>query len=93
MLLHDIGKPHCCQEKDGIRNFKGHPEVSSIMARNILKRLEYDNNFIEEVCYLIEKHDTPITKEEIQNNYELESKKYVWDIKIYEENLPNFNKM
>lgn len=75
LLLHDIGKPHSYQDGD-VRHFKGHPEVSSIMARNILKRLDYDIDLIEEVCYLIEKHDSPITEEDIISNSELEYKRF-----------------
>lgn len=75
LLLHDIGKPHSYQD-DEVRHFKGHPEVSSKISRNILERLKYDKEFIDEVCYLIEKHDSVITKEEIENNYDLEYRRY-----------------
>ena len=39
-------------------------------------RLGADNNFIDEVCYLISMHDTAITKEEINSNYTLAYKRY-----------------
>lgn len=77
LLLHDIGKPHCYQEKDGIRNFKGHPKVSRDISINILKRLNYNEGFIKEVCYLIEKHDDIITSDEIKSNYDLAYKRYL----------------
>ena len=35
LLLHDIGKPHHYQEKDGIRNFNGHPKVSKEISFNL----------------------------------------------------------
>jgi len=75
LLLHDIGKPHCFQEGE-VRHFKGHAKVSSQIAFNILKRLSFDEDKINEICYLIEQHDTPITKEEINNNRELVMKKF-----------------
>lgn len=77
LLLHDIGKPYCYQEKDGIRNFNGHPKVSKEISLNILKRLNYTDKFIEEVCYLIEKHDDLITSKDIKNNYDLAYKRYL----------------
>ena len=41
-LLHDIGKPHCYQDKE-IRHFVGHATVSST-SRNILERLKYNDD-------------------------------------------------
>lgn len=76
LLLHDIGKPHCFIEGE-IRNFRGHPKVSSIISRNILLRLGYQEDFINEVCYLIEHHDTPISNEVINNHYDLAYKQYL----------------
>ena len=75
LLLHDIGKPFSYQEKDGIRHFKNHGEVSAKMSREILERLNYDKDFIDEVCYLIRNHDFPINELDINNNYELELKR------------------
>ena len=75
LLLHDIGKLHCFQDLE-IRHFKGHPKVSSEISKKILERLNYETNFIDEVCYLIEKHDSLITIEEISNNYDLEYKRF-----------------
>lgn len=76
LLLHDIGKPHSYQEGD-VRHFKGHALKSSQMAFSILKNLEYDYNFIEEVCYLVKMHDTPLTLEEIKSNYNLSYKRFL----------------
>lgn len=75
LLLHDIGKPHCYQEGE-VRHFRGHSKESSKISKNILKRLCYNDEFIQEVCYLIEKHDIPIRREEIIDNYDLEYKRY-----------------
>lgn len=76
LLLHDIGKPFSYQEDEGIRHFKNHPKVSTEISRNILKRLGFDDDYIEYICYLILHHDYPITDEEINNNYELCLKLY-----------------
>lgn len=75
LLLHDIGKPFSYQEGK-IRHFKNHADVSSKMANNILKRLDFDDKFIKEVCYLIKNHDIPITINDILKNKELVFKRY-----------------
>ncbi len=61
MLLHDIGKPkQKTIDKKGIGHFYGHQEVSSEMARDILKRLRYDNDTIDKVSQLVLFHDERI---------------------------------
>ena len=75
LLLHDIGKPHSYQD-DKIRHFKGHPLKSSIISKNILNRLGYEEEYINEMCYLIKNHDNPMTKEDIDNNYEICVKRF-----------------
>ena len=58
MLLHDIGKPRTLQtDRRGITHFHGHPAVSADMAREILRRLKFDNDTIVTVCRLVEFHD------------------------------------
>ncbi len=64
MLFHDIGKPYVCTF-DGInRHFKGHPEVSETLSRNILKRLHVDNSTVETVALLCRNHDRQIEPNE-----------------------------
>ena len=63
MLLHDIAKPGCYSEADGIGHFYGHSKVSSDMAKEILLRLRYDNSTIETVTELILYHDANIHPE------------------------------
>lgn len=75
LLLHDIGKPFSYQEGE-TRNFYGHAKVSSQMTKDILTRLNFNEQFIDEVSYLVEFHDTPISEQNIKNNYELSSKLY-----------------
>ena len=70
LLLHDIGKPFSYQEGE-IRHFKNHPKVSSDMAKVILKRLNYEDSYIDKICYLIKYHDSPITDLQIYENYHL----------------------
>ena len=41
------------------------------MSRNILNRLNFDDDYIDKICYLIENHDTKISDEQINNNYDL----------------------
>lgn len=70
LLLHDIGKPFCYQEKNGTRHFEGHPQKSSEIAYIILKRLNFNDKFIKKICFYIKVHDNFITKEFIANNRE-----------------------
>lgn len=56
-LLHDIGKPATLTiDEKGITHFYGHPKVSGEMARDILKRLRFDNDTIQVVSRLVEYH-------------------------------------
>lgn len=69
-LLHDIGKPFSYQD-DEVRHFHGHPEVSSQISENILKRLGYDEKFVKDVCYLVRTHDTIIDPNNLDNSYKM----------------------
>lgn len=58
MLFHDIGKPYKkSTDEQGIDHFYGHSEVSSTLAKKILKRLKLDNKTIEAVYQLVYYHD------------------------------------
>lgn len=57
MLLHDIAKPECRIVEDGRDHFHGHPAVGAKKAREILRRLKFDNDTVERVVKLIEFHD------------------------------------
>ena len=76
LLMHDIGKPHSYQDKE-VRTFKGHPLKSSIITNEVLNRLNYKDNYIREITYLIENHDTSINRKNVINNYELCFKRYL----------------
>lgn len=58
MLLHDIGKPWTkTTDANHIDHFYRHVEVSEKMAKEILKRLKYDNFTIDVVTRLVRWHD------------------------------------
>lgn len=68
LLLHDVGKPFSYQEEDNIRHFKGHAEVSATMSIKILKRLNFDEEYVNKICFYIRNHDEEITDELIKDN-------------------------
>lgn len=58
MLLHDVEKPGTISVgKDGQNHFYGHQEKGAITAKNILRRLKFDNDTIDAVTHLIRWHD------------------------------------
>ncbi len=58
MLLHDVEKPNTITlGKDGQNHFYGHQEKGAITAKNILRRLKFDNDTIDAVVHLIRWHD------------------------------------
>ena len=61
MLLHDIGKPALkTTDEEGIDHFHGHPAKSAEMAREILRRLKFDNQTVDKVSRLCACHDVRI---------------------------------
>lgn len=58
-LLHDSGKPTCkTTDERGVSHYRGHPEVSERIAREVLLRLRAPNALIQRVCTLVKYHDT-----------------------------------
>ncbi|MEF9935053.1 MAG: HD domain-containing protein [Clostridium sp.] len=56
-LFHDIAKPNCFTiDENGVGHFKNHDIASSIMARDILKKWNYEDEFIDDVTKLIKNH-------------------------------------
>ncbi|MGB9553430.1 MAG: CCA tRNA nucleotidyltransferase [bacterium] len=55
-LFHDIGKIKAIKPKGEILVFYGHEEEGAIMAEEILRRLRFSNEEIEEICFLIRHH-------------------------------------
>lgn len=57
-LLHDVGKPETKTiDTDGTAHFYGHAEAGSIRAKEILRRLKFDNDTVHAVSHLIAFHD------------------------------------
>src|SRR5712691_1362263 len=55
-LLHDIAKPRTRRVEDNKIHFFGHEDVGAYMARDILKRLHFDRDFIESVSRIVRLH-------------------------------------
>jgi poly(A) polymerase len=55
-LLHDIAKPRTRTVEDGKVHFFGHEDIGAYMARDILKRLHFDREFIESVSKIVRLH-------------------------------------
>ena len=55
VLLHDIGKPPTFRIADRIR-FDGHVEAGVVIAREILSRLRFSSDTIEQVLQLVDNH-------------------------------------
>jgi poly(A) polymerase len=55
-LLHDIAKPRTRSVEDGKVHFFGHEDLGAYMAREILKRLHFDRDFIESVSRIVRLH-------------------------------------
>ena len=56
-FFHDISKPECfTQDDNGRGHFYGHHIKSAIVTKEIMKRLKYSNELIEDVSILIRYH-------------------------------------
>jgi poly(A) polymerase len=55
-LLHDIAKPRTQSVEDNKVHFFGHEDLGSYMARDILKRLHFDRDFIQAVAQIVKLH-------------------------------------
>lgn len=75
LLLHDIGKPFSYTDGE-VRHYTGHALVSSNIAKEILKRFDLDPAMVNEILYLITKHDTLISQKEINENLTLAHKRF-----------------
>ena len=57
-LLHDIAKPECkTTDAEGNDHFDGHPVRGKEMAREILRRLKFDNDTMKRVQTFVRYHD------------------------------------
>ena len=58
MLLHDSGKPDKkTMDEKNVAHFKGHAKVSTVIAKEVLTRLKFDNDTLRKVTKLVEYHD------------------------------------
>lgn len=57
MLFHDMGKPEVFEtDESGRDHFHGHAAYSEAIAKQILKRLRFDNETTHAVCRLVSTH-------------------------------------
>ncbi len=58
MLFHDFGKPLThSRNEEGVSRFYGHAAVSADMAREVMRRLKFDNDTTDKVKKLVAEHD------------------------------------
>jgi poly(A) polymerase len=55
-LLHDIAKPRTKSVEENKIHFFGHEDVGAYMTRDILRRLHFDRDFIENVSRIVRLH-------------------------------------
>lgn len=55
-LLHDIAKPRTRSVEDNKVHFFGHEDIGAHMAKDILKRLHFDRDFIQSVSSIVHMH-------------------------------------
>ncbi len=61
MLFHDIGKPDCCAiNVSGDAFYRGHCERGRLLAEDIMRRMNFDKNLMEEVSWLVYHHNVEI---------------------------------
>lgn len=64
MLFHDFGKPLTVSgTEEGETRFFGHPDISSELSREIMRRLKFDNDTTDKVKKLTAVHDLFIKNE------------------------------
>lgn len=69
MLLHDVAKPKCrTMDEQGQEHYYHHPREGAEMAKEILKRLKFDNDTINACYKFILYHDDrpPITERNVR---------------------------
>lgn len=75
-LLHDIAKPDCkTTDETGIDHFRNHPELGEEKAKQILRRLKFDNDTISMVSCLVRYHDRRHENCLVDGNYSNKGKK------------------
>ena len=88
MLFHDMGKPAMkTTDENGRDHFKGHALVSEEIARNIMRRLKFDNDTIRTVSRLVCYHDyrmeaTPVNVRRAMNRIGVELFPYYLAVRL-----------
>jgi tRNA nucleotidyltransferase/poly(A) polymerase len=59
-LFHDLGKPFCKTEKDGVIHFFGHEKKSMELFLSVSNRLKFSNDEKKSVATLIKQHLRPL---------------------------------
>ena len=61
MLLHDLGKPHTFTvDEQGVGHFYGHAHKSEAIARDVCRRLRFDNRSAQRIITLTAQHDREV---------------------------------
>ena len=89
ILLHDIAKPYYYQTEE-VKDYKKYAKMSSIISKNILTRLEYNDSYIEKICKMIEYYDTDLL--DIDDLIFLRKILIVQDCDVYSHNLQYLDK-
>lgn len=62
LLFHDIGKPDCYTEENGVGHFYGHAAISAGYANDILSNLDFNPSDICDITQLVFYHDITISQ-------------------------------
>lgn len=82
-LFHDVAKPVAkTTDEDGVDHFNNHPKIGAQMAKDILRRLKFDNDTINAVAKLVEFHDyrPEVTKRAVRRFINKMGEEYFPDI-------------
>lgn len=74
LLLHDIGKPHTAVSDGAVNHYPDHGAKSASIAFDVLTRLNYPREYVNNICTMVEMHDIGITQEDLETNLELSKK-------------------
>ena len=74
LLLHDIGKPHTAVSDGAVNHYPDHGAKSASIALDILTRLNYPTQYVNNICTMVEMHDIALTQEDLETNFGLSKK-------------------
>lgn len=81
-LFHDISKPQTRHEVEDGATFYGHETFGAELARRVLERLRYSNDFVDQVVTLIDKHmfTTDVTDKGMRRLIRKVGKELIFDL-------------